>query len=381
MKILFITHYAKMYGANKSLCALILDMKLRYNITPVVFLADHSEGEEEEAFFALFKENDIEVQKIKFFSWQRQKEKSHVEDYVQHGLNHLLILRILFLTKKYHFDLIYSNSSVLHLGMLLSKLLHVPHIWHIREFGDSDYNLRYTYSRRYIKTLYESSDKVIAISNAIMDRIKFLAPNARCVVIENGIKSFKLERKLKNDNVNFCCVGVLSPNKNQLELLKAGSILLKNGVDNFKISLIGNGNPSYVEELKKYAELSGLKDRVDFLGYRPDVHALLEKMDVGIVTSLNEAFGRVTVEYMLAEMPVIGANTGGTKEIIENEITGFLYDIGNEDDLANKMKILIQNREMATRFGECGRKVALDKYVMEKNTDRIFELINELVDR
>lgn len=381
MKILFITHYAKMYGANKSMYALIMDLKKRYNITPVVFLADHSEGNEEKKFISIFKDNGIEVEKIKFYSWQRPKNKTMITDYLQHFCNFFLLYKILKTARTYNFDLIYTNSSVIHLGVLLSSKLNIPHVWHIREFGDSDYDLRYTYGKNYVKKMYKTSDRIIAISNAIGERVNKIAPNARCVIIENGVTSFKIEHKRSGNTINFCCIGVLTHKKNQIELLKATKILAGKHYTNFRIHLVGDGSPLYVEKLQEYIEENNIKDYVRFWGYQTNVTDVLKNMDVGVVPSFNEAFGRVTIEFMLAEMPVVGANSGGTKEIIQDNNTGYLYQVGNVIALAEKLESFINDSTLIEKMGYNGRVRALENYTAEKNTDRVYEIIKQLTDK
>ncbi len=77
----------------------------------------------------------------------------------------------------------------------------------------------------------------------------------------------------------------------------------------------------------------GLKEEVTFLPYVNNLTELRENSDFALVCSRMEALGRVAIEAMLAGLPVIGADTGGTKELIgENEERGYLYRQGRLEE-------------------------------------------------
>ncbi len=157
-------------------------------------------------------------------------------------------------------------------------------------------------------------------------------------MIYNGIhinKDYKKEGT-SNPIVNFCIVGLLTYNKNQLEVIEASKLLIERGISNFCLNIIGEGDQDYTNNIKAIVNQNGMEQYVKLWGYRNDVDVILNNMHVGIVPSKKEAFGRVTIEYMAKWMPVIGANTGGTKELIVNNMNGYLYELGSAKDLADK---------------------------------------------
>ena len=76
-------------------------------------------------------------------------------------------------------------------------------------------------------------------------------------------------------------------------------------------------------KMKAYAEQLGLTDAIVFTGARHDVPDLMRSMDVLVVPSLNEGFGRVILEANAAGIPVIGANAAGIPEVIDDGVRGF----------------------------------------------------------
>ena len=172
---------------------------------------------------------------------------------------------------------------------------------------------------------------------------------------------------------------MISPGKNQKETLKAIKMLVDKGYDNFEFNIIGSSLGSYKDELLSYINKNNLKDKVIFHGYRNDVNNILKNMDIGIMTSINEAFGRVTVEYMANYMPVIGVNTGGTAEIIKDKLNGFLYELNNIEELASKMEYFINNKDDIERIGKSAYKYVIEKYDMKTNTEKIYDVYKSIM--
>ena len=93
-----------------------------------------------------------------------------------------------------------------------------------------------------------------------------------------------------------------------------------------------------------------------------------------LVCSKYEAFGRVTVEAMMAGCLVIGANSGGTIELIEDGSTGVLFESGDYVDLVNKMIYVIENKNNAKKIAKNGRNVALQCFTALINASNIRNL-------
>ena len=113
------------------------------------------------------------------------------------------------------------------------------------------------------------------------------------------------------------------------------------------------------------------------MGFRNDVIDILKKMDVGIITSLSEAFGRVTIEFMLSSMPVIGTNSGGTKEIVIEGETGYLYNVGDVNKLASCMQYYIEHHDYIMKDGLKGRNRAINMFSLDATVNNIYEIIRQ----
>ena len=90
------------------------------------------------------------------------------------------------------------------------------------------------------------------------------------------------------------------------------------------------GERTYAESLRVRARSLGVADRVHFLGFRKDVPRLMRLSDVVVHTSTApEPFGRMIVEGMMADKPVVASRAGGATEIIEDKVNGYLVPPGN----------------------------------------------------
>ena len=161
-------------------------------------------------------------------------------------------------------------------------------------------------------------------------------------------------------------VGRMSRLKKHITLVKAANILKKEGFNNFQIDLIGEGTEEAV--LKEFVRENKLDNLINFLGYKKNFD--LSVYDVGVICSSNEAFGRVTAEYMMNHLVVVGSNGGATTELIRHGKDGYIFDVDDYEDLAYCLKKLIINsidrEEMATSaYNRAKQLFSEDCYVEE----------------
>lgn len=90
---------------------------------------------------------------------------------------------------------------------------------------------------------------------------------------------------------------------------------------------------------------------------------------------------RVTVEAMMGGCVVIGANTGGTIELIEDSKTGYLYESGNVDSLMEKIIYVLENKKIANDIAKSGQAYMLSNMTAEKNADAIYDVYRTLKPR
>ncbi|HEY2216862.1 MAG TPA: glycosyltransferase, partial [Solirubrobacteraceae bacterium] len=130
--------------------------------------------------------------------------------------------------------------------------------------------------------------------------------------------------------------------------------LLLIGSAKFVASATRFDNEQYVAHLHDLAAREGVADRVSWLGEREDVPELLRALDVLLLPSWEEPFGRALIEAMALEVPVIATNVGGPREIVRDGQDGFLLAPRQAGLWASAIARLLQSPESAAQMGRSG---------------------------
>lgn len=133
------------------------------------------------------------------------------------------------------------------------------------------------------------------------------------------------------------------------------------------LHIIGNNqtHKEYVSRLKYLIRQQDIEKKVKFYGRLggKDLDQIYKMADILVSPGRGEGFGRVLVEAMYFGLPVIGANGGASKELIENGVNGFLFEPGNPEDLKDKIITLFQNGKMKIAMGaEAKKRSSLANY-------------------
>lgn len=124
--------------------------------------------------------------------------------------------------------------------------------------------------------------------------------------------------------------------------------------------LVGDG-PDRPRVLQRAAEL-GLQDKVLFLGKHASVDELLSCADLFLLPSEKESFGLAALEAMACGAPVVASSVGGLPEVIDHEETGFLFDIGAVDEMAEAGVRLLSDDVLHGRVAEAARATAVERF-------------------
>ncbi len=126
------------------------------------------------------------------------------------------------------------------------------------------------------------------------------------------------------------------------------------------------GEQAYATRLRRQVAALGLKDRVHFLGFRPDIPRLMQFSRIVLHTSIApEPFGRVIVEGMLASRPVVATRAGGVEEILEDGVTGLMVEPGDPQALEQALRGLLDDPGRAARIAMAGRVDAEARFTVD----------------
>lgn len=251
---------------------------------------------------------------------------------------------------------------------------------------DPVHTFRFNSIDRWITPLPWLKQEIIERTRFDKKRIKVIPLGVNVDKLANS-KYTKDEARQKLDikirGILIGVIGRIDPDKGQKFLVESVIELRKQGID---ISLLIFGSPTvnsdwsqkYYAELKSLVQDNNLEERIYFKGHSKDVQLFYNAVDIFTMSSKSETFGMVTVESMISGVMVIGANTGGTPELLENGALGLVYEYGNIEDYCEKVKWVIDNEQEAAKMKEEARIIATKKYSDREEARQIDQLLLSL---
>lgn len=194
---------------------------------------------------------------------------------------------------------------------------------------------------------------------------------------EEGRREARRRWGIGPDDAVVGIVSKLWEGKGHSILIEAFSSL-KGEIGSPKLVIVGEGylRPS----LQRLVRERGLQDDVIFTGFQAEVSGIISAFDVAVLPSLFEGMGRVVLEAMAMEKPVVATRVGGIPDLVEDDRNGCLVEPGNVRELAAALKRLLRDRELAGRMGREGRKMIsgqFDARVMVDSIDRVYRNLLE----
>ena len=208
----------------------------------------------------------------------------------------------------------------------------------------------------FYSSIMQKSDSVICVSNSIKEYIQkhYQTPENKITVIPRGIdlelfnpnnisndfiNTFKKENNLE-DKFIVSSVGRVTQLKDYETFIKA-ILLVKKEIPNIAALIVGgvrSDKQEYLNSLKKLVKDLKLEDNILFTGSQSKIAEIYALSNLVVSSSKKpESFGRAVAESIAMNTPVIATNHGGVKDIIIENENGFFFEIGDSDDLANKI--------------------------------------------
>jgi glycosyltransferase involved in cell wall biosynthesis len=369
VNILFVHQSSEMYGSDKTLLVLLQNIdKTKYSCTVVL----PNDGPLKAA---------LEHEKIKVVI--APVLKLHRKMFAPKNI-YLLVKEVWLgfktlnlLHKQIKFDLIYSNTLAVLLGICFARLFKIKHLWHVHEIIESPK----LFTVAFLFFIQLKVNSLIIYNSAATKNFWITAKKetTKNVIVLNGLDAnFDVlsENKIQNirkivfksnneSDIIIALVGRISRWKGQLILLKAFNQIVKIR-SNVKLIFVGSAplnQNALLQDLQLKIKNGGLEHQVVIVPFYDKIFDLWQSVDIAVVPSTEpEPFGLVAVEAMLAGKPVVASNHGGLSEIILNNDTGFLITPNNEIALQTAIQNLIDNPNLRKKMGESGRTRALSNF-------------------
>ncbi|MCK5240879.1 glycosyltransferase [bacterium] len=382
MKICFFSHSSDLAGAERSLLELITELQRDYLVKCTVVLP--SEGELETALEAVGAETIL----IEYSWWCNTDETSPEE--IELLLNNsfgIMLEKIQDVFRDNLPDVICTSTLVIPWGAIAASFFNLPHVWFIQEYGQADHGFKFHLGfSQVLEFIQETSNHIVVNSQAVKNTLFKTGCKTSLSTIYYHIPEFE---KTNNPNIEeyfkrpkalkLFLPGTITESKGQLDaVLGVKELVAKN--KNVELIILGKVvNQSYMAELERIIATEQLTEYIKFEEFVNDPSSLFNQTDIVLVCSRNEAFGRVTVEAMLAKKPVIGTDSGGTKELIRNGKTGSLYTPGKYTQLAEKIEYFISHPEKKEAFGAEGYQETKKKFTVEQYGGKFSEIFRKVI--
>jgi glycosyltransferase involved in cell wall biosynthesis len=244
--------------------------------------------------------------------------------------------------------------------------------FHSARFASIDY---------WVSTLAFLKQQVMEKTNVSHEKIHVIPIGVDQTLLEkNSIdkKEAKLQLGLNPEKKCIAIIGRIDPLKGQHILINAAQLLHR---DDFEILIVGestrNESNRYEIELKQKIRSLGMQSNIFFKPYSDRVATYYSATDIFVMASKGETFGTVTIEAMSFGIPVIGTNSSGTPELLEQGKAGLLFEPDNAEELSNNLRLLIDDKSLCDEIGAKGKRRFLTHYSKEASIDAFIQLIEK----
>ena len=377
-KILFISHSSELYGAEKVLLQTIEGLNKK-DFQPILVLPRTG------PFHRKAKKLGVETVLVPFKWWLTEKNRVWKQPF-SWLWSLTCIVRIARLIQREDIDLVFSNSAVNFCGALAARWRGVPHIWSIHEIlGGKNASLRFLFGNRALVSLISVlSTKIIVNSETTGQSFK---EKGAVHTVFNGFLWSPQDRglgELYRQKFGFTShdyilgiVGKIYPEKGQKNVVESIDLIAKTHHD-VRLLVVGEvRDKRYFNQIQRYILERKLEKRVIFKDYIPEIFDVLALLDLLVIASCVESFGRVAVEAMSVKTAVLAVRKGAMAEVIIPGENGFLVDSSDPEVMAEAILSIRDNPEQVRKVVEKGYHLVREKYSVENQILKTEEIVWE----
>lgn len=286
--------------------------------------------------------------------------------------------------------LLVNHLNTLFYGTIAGRIAGVKAIvnWHNETFRRYPFHGATMLGRR---LLHVGVDQVVAASNG---HRKYLAsvekvPADKLTTIYNAVDPSRFESNLSRSEARFrlgippdahvvSMIAVLRPDKAHDILLQAARIIVRRFPGTVFL-MLGDGPRRPV--LEHMASEFGLSNHVRFLGFQRQLGDILAAVDIHVLSTYprQETLSVAVIEAMSAGIPQVCSRVGFMDEIVIPGRTGFLVNVGNPDDLAEKLLLLIEDSALREKMGREARNLVLQNLTVNRMAGEFEKLFKRLM--
>ena len=242
---------------------------------------------------------------------------------------------------------------------------------------------RQLWGARYLLPIALACDRFVALNTAVVDELVAVGvPRSRIISIPNGVRTESAPSRTDHRTggpVRIVFVGRLHEQKGIETLLAAAVRLDEPAADRMRVELIGEGpHREYLESMIRDLDLT---DTVTLTGVVDDVDTRLRAADVFVLPSRAEGLSNALLEAMANGVPPVVSDVPGNTDVIEHEVNGLRFSVGDPESLATGLDRLIDDEVLRTRLGRQARRHVEREYSLTSVVDRYVDLYESLTSR
>lgn len=373
-------------GASKSFLIMLKGLMAK-GVHPTVVLPDSN------GIYRMLSETGVETIVLNYRPCTFPNGTNTLRDYLLYiprlagrlYLNRRTSAQLTEILKRLRPDIVHTNVSVINIGYNAAKALHIPHIYHIREYGDKDFGLHYIPShRRLERELDQAGSYSICITRDIQRHHKQDGKQTSRVIYD-AVKDEQPSMPTQHGRDYLFFAGRFEPAKGLDMLIEAYTLYARHAARAMPLYIAGGSpDPKYAERIKEMARDNGIDNHISWLGERNDINSLMNGAAATIIPSRFEGFGRVMPEAMFNGSLIIGRNTGGTKEQMDNgvSLTGreIALRFNTPEELASHLlDVSVRSHDCFDSYRDRAFRAVNTLYTTEAHADGVYNMYKEIL--
>lgn len=379
LKVLFISHGGRLGGAERCLLSLVRGMD-RNRFEPVVVVPYGG------PLVTELEKDGIKVLHADMRQWavyhSKTPEKCHLfrRDLAQR------VRKLADLIEKENAAVVCSNSISLLDGALAARVAGRPHVWNVLEMLSQDpghfpllpLELMYSW-------LPDITDALVGVSEAVEEEFRGHLPAEKLLTIHTGISPLKIteapvsvraEVGFAEDDLIVTFVGLISERKG-IRTLSSAIPLVISSFPTAKFLIVGTDG-GLKSHLENEIQNAGIQSSVKLLGQRSDVGRIVSESTVFVLPANADPLPVAVMEAMSLGKPVVATKSGGCSEMVEHGTTGMLVEPQAPAELAEAIKTVLADPQLAKSMGENSRKRFERMFSREQYVEKFQSLFEKL---
>ncbi len=294
--------------------------------------------------------------------------QEHIPYELVSGKTHLLTVHQLAkFCRQWQADILVAHGFPEHiLGRWAGRLARVPHLIQI------EHNSRERYTPWKLlqsRSLSKHTDYAIGVSEGVADVLRSQQLQTTIRAIPNGIHTQRFVQAAQSPMADrpkdLVMVARYAKSKDHTTLIEALHLLKQNGLTP-KLTLVGSGNQRYEQKVRQLLDQYQLGDQVSFIAHTPQVERVLAEHKVFVMSSIFEGLSLSVLEGMAAGCLMVGSDAVGVKELIDHTNDGFIFKMGDAQQLAQILEPILRQPQNYQSMAERGQHKIIQHYDKER---------------